>query len=160
AALRVAGVALAGIGLGENENASGRRERDRGAKPRDAAADDREVRPIGHRMLSYPGEFAGPQRTPAIVRHMEPLRIDVRTPSRAYAVTLGDGMLDRARRLLDDLRLPERRFIVSSPLVWRLHGTRAARALGSAEAILVPDGERFKQIATVSRIHESLIRAN
>src|SRR5262249_40657114 len=88
AALRVAGVALAGIGLGENENASGRRERDRGAKPRDAAADDREVRPIGHRMLSYPGEFAGPQRTPAIVRHMEPLRIDVRTPSRAYAVTL------------------------------------------------------------------------
>jgi 3-dehydroquinate synthase len=91
---------------------------------------------------------------------MEPLRIDVRTPSRAYAVTLGDGVLDRARRLLDDLRLPERRFIVSSPLVWRLHGTRAARALGSAEAILVPDGERFKQIATVSRIHESLIRAN
>jgi 3-dehydroquinate synthase len=91
---------------------------------------------------------------------MEPVRIDVHTPSRAYAVTLGDGVLDRARRLLDDLRLPERRFIVSSPLVWRLHGIRAARAFGSAEAILVPDGERFKQIATVSRIYESLLRSN
>jgi 3-dehydroquinate synthase len=91
---------------------------------------------------------------------MDPVRIDVRTPSRAYAVTLGDGVLDRARALLDELRLPERRFLVSSPLVWRLHGVRAARAFGSAEAVLVPDGERFKQIATVSRIYESLIRAN
>src|SRR5437667_6129235 len=91
---------------------------------------------------------------------MEPVRIDVHTPSRAYAVTLGDGVLDHARRLLDDLRLPERRFIVSSPLVWRLHGIRAARAFGSAEAIIVPDGERFKQIATVSRIYESLLRSN
>ena len=91
---------------------------------------------------------------------MEPIRIDVATPSRAYTVTLGDGILDRARRLLDDLHLPERRFIVSSPLVWRLHGPRASSAFGSAEPILVPDGERFKQLPTVSRIYEALIRAN
>ena len=91
---------------------------------------------------------------------MDPVRIDVSTPSRAYAITLGDGVLDRARRLLDELRLPERRFIVSSPLVWRLHGLRVARAIGPAEPILVPDGERFKQMPTVSRIYEALIRAN
>jgi len=91
---------------------------------------------------------------------MESIRIDVRTPSRAYTVTLADGVLERAGRLLDDLHLPERRFIVSSQLVWRLHGVRAARAFSAAEPILVPDGERLKLTVTVSRIYESLIRAN
>src|ERR1019366_4587709 len=91
---------------------------------------------------------------------MEPIRIDVATPSRAYALMLGDGVLDRLPRLLSDLQLPEQRFIVSSPLVWRLHGQRLARIAGAAEPILVPDGERFKQLQTVSRVYEALIRAN
>jgi 3-dehydroquinate synthase len=95
----------------------------------------------------------------------EPIRIDVATPSRTYAVTLGDAVLSRVSRLLDDLRLPERRFVVSSPLVWRLHGTRLAAVVASAggpgaEPILVPDGERFKLLATVSRVYEALIKAN
>ena len=91
---------------------------------------------------------------------MDPVRIDVTTPSRGYAVTLEDGALDRVGTLLDDLRVPERRFVVSSPFVWRLHGPRLARAIGSAEPILVPDGERFKQLPTLSRIYDSLVRAN
>jgi len=91
---------------------------------------------------------------------LDPVRIDVTTPSRAYAVTLGDGAIDRLARVLDALRLPEQRFIVSSPLVWRLHGQRLARLAGSTEPILVPDGERFKNLQTVSRVYEALIRAN
>jgi 3-dehydroquinate synthase len=97
----------------------------------------------------------------------DPIRIDVATPSRAYAVTLGDGVLARVSRILDDLGLPARRFVVSSPLVWRLHGPRMAPLVASggatgdgAEPILVPDGERFKLLQTVSRIYESLIKAN
>lgn len=90
---------------------------------------------------------------------MEPVRIDVTTPSRRYVVSLADGLLDRLTRLLDDAGAPKRRFVVSSPLVWRLHGQRFARACG-AEAIIVPDGERFKQLSTVSRVYDALIRAN
>ena len=90
---------------------------------------------------------------------MEPVRIDVTTPSRRYVITLADGVLDRLTRILDDARLPERRFVVSSPLVWRFHGQRFAKAI-SAESIIVPDGERFKQLATVSRVYDALIRAN
>jgi 3-dehydroquinate synthase len=91
---------------------------------------------------------------------MDTPKIEVSTPSRSYAITLATGALDRLGRLLDELRLPQRRFVVSSPLVWRLHGQRFARALTIEEPILVPDGERFKQLQTVSRVYEALLRAN
>jgi len=90
---------------------------------------------------------------------MEPVRIDVAAPSRRYVITLADGALDGLRRLLDEAKLPARRFVVSSPLVWRFHGPRFAKAV-AAEPIIVPDGERFKQLATVSRVYDALIRAN
>ncbi len=102
-------------------------------------------------MLSYHSHLMDPAG---------PVRIDVPTPSRAYSVTIGDGTLDGVGRVLDDLGAPERRFIVSSPLVWRLHGPQLARAVTVAEPILVPDGERFKQLATVARIYDALVRFN
>jgi 3-dehydroquinate synthase len=89
---------------------------------------------------------------------MPPVRIDVPTPSRAYSVTLDDGALDRVGRLLDDLKVPQRRFIVSSPTVWRLHGARVARGARGLEPILVPDGERYKQLSTVTRIYDTLVK--
>jgi 3-dehydroquinate synthase len=90
---------------------------------------------------------------------MPPIRIDVPTPSRSYTVLLEDGILDRAGALLDDLKLPARRFVVSSPLVWRLHGARLARSAKKVEPILVSDGERNKQLPTVSRIYDALVKA-
>src|SRR5438034_1230236 len=90
---------------------------------------------------------------------MNPIRLDVETPSRRYAITLGHGVLDRLAPLLDAANVPARRFVVSSPLVWRLHGQRLSAA-GLAEPILVPDGERFKHLQSVSRVYEALIRAN
>ncbi len=90
---------------------------------------------------------------------MPPVRIDVATPSRGYAISLDDNALDRIGQLLDELKVPARRFVVSSPLVWRLHGARFARGARGIEPILVPDGERFKQLATVSRIYDALVKA-
>ena len=88
---------------------------------------------------------------------MDPVRIHVPTPSRSYTVTIGAGTLDRAGQMLDEIGTPARRFVVSSPLVWRLHGPQLARAIPGAEPILVPDGERFKQLSTVSRIYDALV---
>jgi 3-dehydroquinate synthase len=90
---------------------------------------------------------------------MPPIRIDVPTPSRSYSVFLEDGLLDRVAAQLDDLKLPARRFVVSSPLVWRLHGARIARGARRLEPILVPDGERSKHLQTVSRIYDALVKA-
>jgi 3-dehydroquinate synthase len=91
---------------------------------------------------------------------MDPVRIDVATPSRAYPVTIGAGVLDGLGGTLDAIGAPARRFVVSSPLVWRLHGPQFARAVSLAEPILIPDGERYKQLATVSRVYDALVRAS
>jgi len=92
----------------------------------------------------------------------EPVRIAVATPSRSYDVIIQDGALDRIGSLLDASGAPRRRFVVSSPLVWRLHGARIAHTLdltASADPILVPDGERFKHLGTVARIYDALVQA-
>jgi 3-dehydroquinate synthase len=91
---------------------------------------------------------------------MDLVRIEVSTPSRPYAITIADGAIDGISRLLDDLHLPQRRFVVSSPPVWRLHGGELGRALDISEPILVPDGERYKQLSGVARIYDLLVRAN
>jgi 3-dehydroquinate synthase len=90
---------------------------------------------------------------------MEPIRLDVATPSRRYTITLGDGVLGRLSRLLDDADAPARRFLVSNPLIWRLHGSRLA-GLAIAERILLPDGEQYKRLPTVARVYDALIRAH
>jgi 3-dehydroquinate synthase len=84
--------------------------------------------------------------------------IPVRTSSRSYVITLAHGALDQVGAVLNDLRLPERRFVVSSPLIWKLHGERFAAAVAT-EPILVPDGERSKHLRTVSRVYDALIAA-
>ena len=76
-----------------------------------------------------------------------------------YLIEIGTGAPSRLAAVLDDARLPQRRFIVSSPTVWRLHGETLRRACTDDEPILLPDGERYKQLATVGRIYDALIRA-
>ena len=90
---------------------------------------------------------------------MTPLRIPVPTPSRSYTINLGWEVVKNLRAILDEAGAPARRFVVSSPLVWKLHGKRLARA-GVGEPIIVPDGERSKHLATVARIYDALIGAN
>ena len=90
---------------------------------------------------------------------MDPVRITVATPSRTYPIIIGEGVLGQLPKLLTDAGAPARRFVVSNALVWRLHGTRLAPA-GLTEAIMVPDGERFKNTMSVGRVYDALIKAN
>ena len=90
----------------------------------------------------------------------QPVRVDVHTGDRTSAIWIGEGLTARLGELLDTHKVGARRFIVSSPVIWRLHGPQIQRALDGGEAILIPDGERYKNLASVSRIYEALIRAN
>jgi 3-dehydroquinate synthase len=87
------------------------------------------------------------------------VRVDVTAGSRASTIWIGHGVSDRLDELLDAHGVGTRRFVVSSPVIWRLHGARLQTALGRVEPILLPDGERFKNLQSVSRVYEALIRA-
>jgi 3-dehydroquinate synthase len=89
---------------------------------------------------------------------MHPVRVDVQSATRSYAVLLGHGLTDRLGQVLDDHAVGRRRFVVTNPVVWRFHGERITQALPGAEVIQVPDGERHKHLATIARIYEALVR--
>jgi 3-dehydroquinate synthase len=84
----------------------------------------------------------------------------VHAPSRAYDVRIGRGLAAGLDPLLDSAGVGSRRFLVSSPTVWRIHGARIGGRLSPEdEPILIPDGERFKNLQTVGRIYDALVRA-
>jgi 3-dehydroquinate synthase len=88
-----------------------------------------------------------------------PVRIDVTTASATSTLWIGEGILDQLPALLDSHGIGKRRFVVSSPIIWRLHGDQVRRVLGgSIEPVLVADGERYKNLQSVARIYDALIR--
>ena len=89
----------------------------------------------------------------------EPVRLEVHAGPRASTIWIGNGVTERAGTLLDAHGAGGKRFVVSNPVVWRLHGERIARALGGGDPILISDGERFKNLQSVARIYDALIRA-
>jgi 3-dehydroquinate synthase len=84
--------------------------------------------------------------------------LEVRAATGRYPIEIAPGAIDRLRTLLDATGVPARRFVVSSPVVWRLHGHRF-RGISDEEPIIIPDGERAKHLATVGRIYDALVRA-
>jgi 3-dehydroquinate synthase len=84
--------------------------------------------------------------------------VEVRVASRTSTVSIGEGLAARLPVLLDEAHIPARRFVVSSPVIWKLHGP-ALHGVTNAEVILLPDGERYKTLQTAARIYEALIRA-
>lgn len=87
-----------------------------------------------------------------------PVRFDVDASSTRYTVHIHAGAAETLAATLDRLQLPRRRFVVSSPTVWRFHG-ETFRAATSEDPILVADGERAKNLTTVGRIYDALVRA-
>jgi 3-dehydroquinate synthase len=90
---------------------------------------------------------------------VDPVRIQVRAASATYPVEIAAGATAALPRLLDEIRAPARRFVVSTAPVWG-HHSEAVASLSTEEPILLPDGERYKNAATVMRIYDTLIHAN
>jgi 3-dehydroquinate synthase len=86
------------------------------------------------------------------------VRIDVGSRAGRYAVHIAPGA---SKALPEQLAATggRRAIILSNPLVWRLLGDRFA-GVSADDPILVADGERFKNLQTVGRIYDGLIRAH
>lgn len=75
-----------------------------------------------------------------------------------HPLHIAPGVASRLPELLDDARVPSRRFIVSNATVWRFHEETFA-GLTAEDPILIPDGERYKNLQTVGRVYDALIKA-
>jgi len=90
---------------------------------------------------------------------MSATRIGVTAAAGAYSVLIGEQAIDTLGPVMDEARLGPRRIIVSSPRVWDLHGSRFRKAGAERTPVLVNDGERHKNLGTVSRVHDALVKA-
>ncbi|MGE5813996.1 MAG: 3-dehydroquinate synthase [Acidobacteriota bacterium] len=90
---------------------------------------------------------------------METTLLTVRAGTRSYEVHIAQGVCRRLDEVCDAAGLPPRRFVISSPHVWRLYGSAISDGLTAEDPILLPDGERFKTLQTVTRGYEALLKA-
>ena len=90
---------------------------------------------------------------------MQTLSVDL--GARAYPIHIGEGLLSDGRRILPYLDLP-RAFIVTNTTVAPLYLRQLGEALRSEGVevveIVLEDGERYKDGATLNRIYDGLIQ--
>ncbi len=88
---------------------------------------------------------------------LAPLRLDVGSRNGRYPIHIAPSLSTRLSALLDEHGVPKRRLVVSNNVIWRFHASAFA-GLSADEPILIADGERFKNLQTVGRIYDALIR--
>lgn len=90
------------------------------------------------------------------------IRIPVAAPSRPYEVLLENGLLARAGECLGKILANRRVFIVTVPPVRRRWARVLLKSLAGSgiesEILVMPDGERFKRLATLEKLAEKLIK--
>jgi shikimate kinase / 3-dehydroquinate synthase len=89
-----------------------------------------------------------------------PVRVDL--GSRSYSIEIGHGILPQIGKRLRKLGLRGKVAVVTVPRVGRLYGSTVRRALESegfdTTRIILPDGEQHKNLKSVSRIYDELVR--
>lgn len=91
-------------------------------------------------------------------------RVPVKTEPRGYDVVIDNGLLPGAGACLREIFPDHKRcFVVTVPVVRRKWGKQLADALASAgweaKFVLMPEGERYKTMASVEALAEKLVQA-
>lgn len=83
--------------------------------------------------------------------------VPVHLGARSYDIHIGPGVLNDAAALLADIRLPKTPVIVTDDHVAKYHLPQLQAALGGAEAIVIPHGEKSKSWASLEMLVERLL---
>jgi 3-dehydroquinate synthase len=86
-------------------------------------------------------------------------RIAVSAAAGSYSFIIGSNAIDSLGRELDAANTGKRRILVSSHRVWELHGSRFRKIGADRTPIVVEDGERYKNLNTVARVLDALVKA-
>jgi len=87
--------------------------------------------------------------------------VHVHLSDRSYDILIGSGLLARLPELFEQYRVRARLFLIANSNVFKLHGEKLLKSLNAAgfEAtqILIPDGEKYKNLQTLENIYTYLI---
>ncbi|MFB3905920.1 MAG: 3-dehydroquinate synthase [Acidobacteriota bacterium] len=87
--------------------------------------------------------------------------VHVHLGERSYDILIDSGLLARLPELLRQYGVRTRLFLIANSNVFRLHGEELLKALNSAgfqaTQILIPDGEKYKNLQTLENIYTYLI---
>jgi 3-dehydroquinate synthase len=87
-----------------------------------------------------------------------PTRINVAAAAGPYSVLIGNDTIRSLGREMDAAKLGKRRILISSERVWNFHGERFRKLGADPTPILIEDGERYKNLNTVARLLDALVK--
>jgi 3-dehydroquinate synthase len=89
-------------------------------------------------------------------------KIRVELGERSYDICIGSKILEKIGSKLKSLSTSPKTAIISNPTVYRLYGKKVLNSIKSlrldAIPVIIPDGERYKDISTVQKIYGELLR--
>jgi 3-dehydroquinate synthase len=85
-------------------------------------------------------------------------RITVSAAAGPYPVLIGTNAIKSLGQEMDAAKLGKRRILVSSPRVWEFHGVLFRTMGADRTPILIEDGERYKNLNTVARLLDALVK--
>jgi len=87
--------------------------------------------------------------------------VHVSLGERSYDVHVGEGVLDRAGKLIAGASKARVAAVVTNPRIGKLYAERVVESLRgagiTAHVITIPAGERYKALSTVRRVYEKLL---
>ncbi len=90
-------------------------------------------------------------------------QVKVRLGERSYRIYLGNGILKNTADYISGFARGERVGVITNPKIKNLFGKKIASSLKKAgfkhEFITIPDGEKYKTLAAISRIYDRLVAA-
>jgi len=89
-----------------------------------------------------------------------PTRINVAAAAGSYSVLIGNDTIRSLGREMDAAKLGKRRILISSERVWNFHGERFGKLGADRTPILIEDGERYKNLNTVARLLDALVKVH
>lgn len=88
-------------------------------------------------------------------------RLHVELGDRSYDIRIGPGLLGRLDRSLKEYGLSGKVAVVTNKTVYGLYGKKVENQLKKrfqVKTIQIPDGERFKTLATATKVYDRLIK--
>ena len=87
-------------------------------------------------------------------------RVVVSAAGGSYPVIIGGGAIEMLGAEMTAAKLGTRRLLIASHRVWNLHGHRFRKTGADRTPILIEDGERYKNLNTVARVLDALVKVN